>query len=71
MLYDVRLILPGERDLPLQVSARVVRSEPVAGLESQPPLFASAFVYESVSAAVRARIARFVFGVQREEQLHD
>jgi c-di-GMP-binding flagellar brake protein YcgR len=68
-LFEVKLALPGESKLTL--SAQAVRCELVGEPDAQPPTFEVGFSFTRLPQAARARIVRFVFGLQREERLDD
>jgi c-di-GMP-binding flagellar brake protein YcgR len=68
-LFEAKLTLPGESKLTL--NAQVVRCELVSAPDDQPPTFEVGFSFTRLPQAARARIVRFVFGLQREERLDD
>ena len=67
-VFDVTLTLPGERRQPLALSAKLVRCTAVQDADSVSSLFDLGFSFVRISEAARARIIRFVFSAQREEQ---
>jgi c-di-GMP-binding flagellar brake protein YcgR len=67
-IFDVALALPGEHRQPLITGARVVRCTPLEAAESAPPSFDLGFSYLRLSEGDRARLIRFVFSAEREEQ---
>ncbi len=66
-LFEVKMALPGENSK-LVMSAQVVRCDLLGEPEVQPPKFEVGFSYHRMPQAARARLVRFVFGLQREER---
>jgi c-di-GMP-binding flagellar brake protein YcgR len=69
-LFDAKLVLPGETGT-LEMSVRTVRCISKEDPDIQPPSFEIGFAYTHIPQAARARIVRFVFGIQREERLEE
>jgi c-di-GMP-binding flagellar brake protein YcgR len=67
-VFDVALTLPGEHRQPLSLSAQLVRCTAVQDADSVSSMFDLGFSFVRISEAARARIVRFVFSAQREEQ---
>jgi c-di-GMP-binding flagellar brake protein YcgR len=70
-VFGVKLILPGEIRQPLQMSARVVRCDPLELVEGEDAAFEVGFVFTRISETARQHIVRLIFGLQREEHLKE
>jgi c-di-GMP-binding flagellar brake protein YcgR len=66
-LFEVKMKLPGEGGM-LVMSAQCVRCDLLGDPETQPARFEAGFSFTRISQAARARIVRFVFGLQLEER---
>ena len=66
-VFDITLALPGERQQPLALIAKLVRCTAVQDADSVSSLFDLGFSFIRIPEAARARIIRFVFSAQREE----
>ncbi len=66
-LFEVTMTLPGENGK-LVMSAGCVRCDPSDETETHSPRFDVGFCCTRISQAARARIVRFVFGLQCEER---
>jgi c-di-GMP-binding flagellar brake protein YcgR len=64
-VFDVRMTLP-DRSKPLDLTARVVRCDPIRGTEGQ-NRFEIGLVYTQIAEGTRAQLVRFVFKVQAKE----
>lgn len=69
-LFEVKMNLPGE-NTKLIMSAQIVRCDPQGDTETLPSKFELAFSFNRISQATRARLVRFIFGLQREERLEE
>ncbi len=67
-IFAVTLALPGERRQSITMSAVLVRCLALADPDTQAEGYELGFHFERISEAGRARILRFIFGVQREEK---